>query len=234
MAFAVHGVDLVDFVVPQRNAVIRITVRRENIHGVSFDPKIPPFEFGGGPAVKSAYKLMQKRLPTHALAFFNRHHLLAKCFGIPCSVQTAHRRHHQHIPASTQKRRRSTQTKFFDFLVDGEVFLDVRAGGRDVGLRLVIIVVGYKVLYRVVGEKLLEFLIKLGGKGLVVAQDQRRTLHLLHHIGHSEGFPGPCNAKKGLLRLALQNSLGQGGNGGRLVSRRSVRTDQLKFHGRGT
>jgi hypothetical protein len=65
------------------------------------------------------------------------------------------------------------------------VLLDVGVGARDVGLRLVVVVVGDEVLDRVVGQKLAHLGVELRGQRLVVGDDQRRLLHLLDdHLRH--------------------------------------------------
>ena len=61
-----------------------------------------------------------------------------------------------------------------DLVVDGGVLLDVGVGRGDVGLGLVVVVVGDEVLDGVVGEELLELAVELGRQGLVVGEDQGR------------------------------------------------------------
>ena len=75
-----------------------------------------------------------------------------------------------------------------DLIVDGAVlfYKGIRVG--DVGLRLVVVIVGDKVLHGVVGEELLELLTELGGQGLVVGQDQGGPLDPLNDLGHGEGL----------------------------------------------
>ena len=57
-----------------------------------------------------------------------------------------------------------------------EFFLDVGVGARDVGLGLVVVVVGDEVLDRVVGEEALELAVELGGERLVGREDERGAL----------------------------------------------------------
>ena len=69
----------------------------------------------------------------------------------------------------------------------------------DIGLRLVVVVVGHEILHRVVGEEFLELGAQLGGQGLVVGQHQGGTLHLLDDLGHGEGLARAGDAQQGLL-----------------------------------
>ena len=55
-----------------------------------------------------------------------------------------------------------------DFVVDGEVFFDVFVSRGNIGLGLVVVVVGYEIMYRILGEKALELGIELCRQGLVV------------------------------------------------------------------
>ena len=55
-------------------------------------------------------------------------------------------------------------------------------------LRLVVIVVGYKVFHCVMWEKGLEFASKLGCQGLIVSNDQGRPLYLLDHLGNGKSL----------------------------------------------
>ena len=60
-----------------------------------------------------------------------------------------------------------------DLVVDRGVLLDVEVLGRDVGLGLVVVVVGDEVLDRVLGEELAELVAELRGQRLVVGDHQR-------------------------------------------------------------
>ena len=71
------------------------------------------------------------------------------------------------------------QAQAVDLLVDVGVLLDVGVVLRDVGLGLVVVVVGDEVLDGVVREELAELGVELGGQRLVVGQHQRRPLDLL-------------------------------------------------------
>ena len=90
------------------------------------------------------------------------------------------------------------------------ILFNISIRGRDIGFRLIIIVIADEKLHRVVGEKLPKFRAKLGGQRFIVGQHQGRSLHLLDDIGHSEGF-----ARAGDAQL---HSLGQFGDSLRLVA----------------
>ena len=84
-----------------------------------------------------------------------------------------------------------------DLVVDRGVLLDVEVLRRDVGLGLVVVVVGDEVLDLVLGEELAELVAELRGQGLVVGDHQRRPLDPLDHAGHRERLAGAGRAEQG-------------------------------------
>ena len=96
-----------------------------------------------------------------------------------------------------------------DLVVDRGVLLDIEVLRRDVGLRLVVVVVADEVLDRVVREELPELVAELGGEGLVVGDHQRRALDPLDHPGHRERLSSPGRAEQGLEALLGFEALGQ-------------------------
>ena len=98
--------------------------------------------------------------------------------------------------------------------------LDEGVGARDVGLRLVIVVVGDEILDRVFREEFLELGIELRGQRLVRRQDQGRALRLLDHLGHGEGLAGAGDAEQHLGAVVVVDALDEVLDGGRLVAGR--------------
>jgi hypothetical protein len=107
-----------------------------------------------------------------------------------------------------------------DLFVDERVLLDVRVGGRDVGLRLVVVVVADEVVDRVVGEELLELAVELGGQGLVVGDDERGTAELGDDVGDREGLARPGDAEQRLPPVSAAHALDELADGVRLIAGR--------------
>jgi hypothetical protein len=107
-----------------------------------------------------------------------------------------------------------------DLLVDRGFLLDERVGARDVGLGLVIVVVGDEVLDRIVGEEGLELPVELRGERLVGRQDQGRALRLLDDLGHREGLARAGDAEQHLVALQGLNAADELGDGPGLVAGR--------------
>ena len=99
----------------------------------------------------------------------------------------------------------------------------------DIGLGLVVVIIGDKIFHRVVGKKFLEFSAQLGGQSLIVGQHQRGPLDLFNDLGHGEGFARAGDPQKSLLVQAHLNAPGQGGNGLRLIAAGGIFRHDFKF-----
>ena len=148
------------------------------------------------------------------------HHLL-KILRLPQTIDAADRGHHDHIPP-LQQGRGSGQPQPVNLLVDGGVLFNEGIRMGDICLRLIVVVVRNKILHRVVGEELLEFLAQLGGQRLVVSQHQSGPLDRFNHLGHGIGLAGAGDTQENLLPKAVLDPLGQLGDGLGLVSGRGV------------
>ena len=105
-----------------------------------------------------------------------------------------------------EQRARRRVAHAVDLLVDRGFLLDIGVGARDVGFRLVIVVVGDEVLDRVVGKEALELAVELRGERLVRREDQRRALRPLDHLRHGEGLAGAGDAEQHLVALLLADA----------------------------
>ena len=83
------------------------------------------------------------------------------------------------------------------------LLLDEGVGAGEIGFGLVVIVVADEVLHGVFGEELLELGGKLGGQGLVVADDQRGPFRPRDDVSHGEGLAAAGNAEQGLVLKAF-------------------------------
>ena len=113
-----------------------------------------------------------------------------------------------------------------DAFVYRAFLLDIGVRPRDIGFGLVIIIIADEIFDRIVGEEALELAIELGRENLVGRKDQGRALQRFDHLGHGEGFAGPCYAEQHLILLAGQRALDQFGDRGALVARRFIIADQ--------
>ena len=115
-----------------------------------------------------------------------------------------------------------------DLVVDRRVLLDVGVGLRDVGLGLVVVVVGDEVLDRVVGQQLAELVGQLGGQGLVGRHHQGGPLQPLDQPGGRRGLAGAGRAEQHDVALAAPDPPLQVVDRLRLVAGRVEVADDLE------
>ena len=142
-------------------------------------------------------------------------------------VDAGHRGH-DHRVGTLQQRLGRRQPHLLDVLVDARVLLDVQVARRDVGLGLVVIVVGDEVLHRVLGEELAHLRVELRRQRLVGCQDEGRAAELGDDVGHGVGLARAGHPEQGLERQAVLDPLDQLGDCLRLVARRRERLMQLE------
>ena len=109
-----------------------------------------------------------------------------------------------------------------DVVVARAVLLDVEVGLGDVGLGLVVVVVGDEVLDRVGREELAELVAELRRERLVVGDHERRPADLLDDPGHRRGLAGAGRAEQRLVALARREPGGERLDRRRLVAGRRV------------
>ena len=83
-------------------------------------------------------------------------------------------------------------------VVDGEIFFDIGIGARDVGFRLIIVVIRDEIFDRVIGEEVFELLVELSGEGLVVGNDEGGLAIVRDDIGHGKGLAGAGDTEQSL------------------------------------
>ena len=119
-----------------------------------------------------------------------------------------------------------------DFIIDGGILLNIGVGRGDIRLRLVIIVVGYEIFYRILGKKFAQLGAELCGQRFIVREHQRRALGLLNDVRHSERLARAGNAHQRLLGQTVVDALHQFGHRLRLIACHLVGAVYLKFRHR--
>ena len=101
------------------------------------------------------------------------------------------------------------QAHLLDVLVYARILLYEQVAGRYISFRLVIIVIGYKVLDGIFRKELAHFSIELSRQRFVRRHDDRRTAQPRDHVSHGEGFAGPCHTQQRLERKTVLYSFNQ-------------------------
>ena len=193
--------DLLDLVAEEGDAVRRLLVRGLHLHHVALHAEAPAPEDRVVPDVLALDQLPEDVVAILLLPHFQDQHALAPLLGRAEPVDAGDRRDHDDVAAG-QERGRGREPQPGDVVVLRRVLLDVEVGLRDVGLGLVVVVVGDEVLDRVLGEELPELVAELRGERLVVRDDERRALDLLDRPRHRRRLPGPGRAEQGLKAVA--------------------------------
>ena len=105
-----------------------------------------------------------------------------------------------------------------NFIIDGGILLNIGVGRGDIRLRLVIIVVGYEIFYRILGKKFAQLGAELCGQRFIVREHQRRALGLLDDVRHGERLARAGNAHQRLLGQTVVDALHQFGYRLRLIA----------------
>ena len=124
------------------------------------------------------------------------------------TVDAGHRGDDDHVVALEQRARRR-MAHAVDLLVDRAFLLDIGVGARDVGFRLVVVVIGNEILHRVVGKERLELAVELRGERLVGREDERGPLRRLDHLGHGEGLARAGDAEQHLRAVVALHAFHQ-------------------------
>ncbi len=143
------------------------------------------------------------------------------------TIDARHRGNDDDVLAAFQ-RGHGLQSKAVKLFVDLRLFFDEEVVARNVGLRLVVVVVADEVRDGVMGEEVAELRVELGSQRLVVGQDEGRPLCLLDNVGDGERLARARRAQQRLELVAAIHPGHQPFDGHRLVARcREVRY-QLK------
>ena len=169
----------------------------------------------------------QQPLALDLLALLQRQGHPGVGFGRADAVDAGDRGHDDDVVALEQGARRGVAHPV-DLLVDARSLLDVGVGARDVGFRLIVIVVADEILDRVVGEERLELAVELGRQDLVRCQHDRRALHLRDDVRHGEGLARARHAQEHLVPLLPPQALDEVDDRLRLIAGRLELGNQLE------
>ena len=207
----VEVLDPLDLVPEQLHPVGALGVGGMDLEHLAADAEVAAREVGVVAHVLHPDELAQRRVAVDPLALLEQQHLLLVELGRADPEDAGDRRDDDHVLAREQ-RGRGRVPQPVDLVVDRRVLLDVEVLVRDVGLGLVVVVVGDEVLDRVVREELAELAAELRRQGLVVGEHERGPLDLLDHEPHRGRLARAGDAEQRLEALAGLDALGQRGD----------------------
>ncbi len=203
---------------------------REYVNGIPSYTKPSAGEIHLVPLIIDADQLPYDLVPVlyHAGAERDYHvHVIGRA---AYSVDTGNAGHNDNVPSLRKGRRRRKPEPVY-LIVYIRILLDVGIRRGNIRFRLIIIIIGYKILHRVLGEELLHLAVELACQGLIVGNDKRRLIQRRDDIRHGEGLAGARDPYKGLKLIARFKALHQLLNGLGLVARRPVFGMKSEFHG---
>src|SRR5262245_43815048 len=210
--------DRLDLVAEQVHAPGAVlVVRRKDVDGVAAHAKAAAVEVAAGALVLQRHQVGDELALVEAVAALDGEGHGRVGLDRADAVDARYRGDDDHVVALEQGARRR-MAHAVDLLVDGGFFFDIGVGARDVGLGLVIVVIGHEILDRVVGEERLELAVELRGQRLVGRKDQRRPLRRLDHLGHGVGLARAGDAEQHLVALVPIDPLDQFDDRLRLVA----------------
>ena len=185
-----------------------LVVRREHVDGVAAHAERAAEEVAAGALVLQRDQVGEQLALVDALAALERERHRRIGLDRADTVDARHRRDDDHVVAFQQRARRR-MAHAVDLLVDRGFLLDIGVGARDVGFRLVVVVIADEILDRVVGEEALELAVELRRQRLVGREDQRRALRALDHLRHGEGLAGAGDAEQHLHAVVALHAFDQ-------------------------
>ena len=225
----VEVLEALDLVAEQDRPERRLRVRGEDLQRVAADAERPAPERGVVAVVLEVDELAQELVAVDVGALDQRLQVVVVGVRRAEAEDRRHRGDDQHVAAREQRGRRGV-AQAVDLLVDRRVLLDVEVARGDVGLGLVVVVVGDEVLDGVLREVGAELVAELRGERLVVHEDQRRLLQPLDRRRHRHRLAGAGGAQQRRVAVALVDALRDRVDRRGLIGGRAV--DAVELEGR--
>ena len=184
-----------DLVAEEHRAVGGLGVGREDLERLPLDAEVAARDGRVVAGVLDRDELAQERVAVDVVAAAQQLHVALVDVGRAQAVDAGHRRDDDHV-AAREHRCGGGVAQAVDLRVDRGVLLDVEVARGDVGLGLVVVVVGDEVLDRVVGEVGPELVAELRRERLVVRDDERGPLDRLDRAGHRHRLAGAGRAQQ--------------------------------------
>ena len=155
----VDGAYRLNLLAPELDAHDGVVVGQVDVDRVAFHPEVAPVELHLVARVERVDQMSQQPVAPDVVAHLHLDHVAVEVLGVADAVEARHRRDHNHILAPRQQGRGGGEPQAVYLFVDGKVFLDIGIGRGDIGLGLVVVVVGDEILDGILGEEPLELVV---------------------------------------------------------------------------
>ena len=186
---------------PQLDAHGKIVIRRIDFDHIATNAERAAAQIFGA-LVLDFDELAQDGFARDLLALFKHQHHPEIRLGRADAINAGDGGDDDHV-AALEERAGGAHAELVELVVDRGFFFDEGVARRDVGLRLVIIVVAHEVLDGVLRKERLELVEELRGERLIVGEDDRGAIELLDHFRHRESFSRAGNAEEDLVTVAI-------------------------------
>ena len=149
----VDGAYRLNLLAPELDAHDGVVVGQVDVDRVALHPEVAPVELHLVARVERIDQMPQQPVAPDVVAHLHLDHVAVEVLGVADAVEARHRRDHNHILAPRQQGRGGGEPQAVYLFVDGKVFLDIGIGRGDIGLGLVVVVVGDKILDGILGEE---------------------------------------------------------------------------------
>ncbi len=205
----IEFVDQFHLVAEQRHPPGAILImRRENLDDVAAHAERAAEKIAAGALVLQRHQIGEQLALVELFAALDGEGHRRIGFDRADTVDARHRSDDDDVVALQQRPRRRV-AHAVDLLVDRGILLDIGVGARDIGFRLVVVVIADEIFDRVVGKETPELAVELRRQRLVRRQDQRRALRLLDHLGHGESLAGAGDAEQHLGAVVAPHAFDQ-------------------------
>ena len=221
--------DAVDLVTEELHPYgLVVGIGGENLHRVPPDTEHIALKGDIIALIADLDQLAQQLVKVPGLAWTEGDHHVGIINRVAQTINTGNRSHHNYVSAF-EETGCSAVTQALDLIVDGAVLFNKGVRMGNIGLRLVVVVIAYKILHRVFGKELLELAAELGRQGLVMGQHQGGPVQPGDDVGHGKGLAAAGDAQQHLLINAVLNAGHQAVYGLRLVAGGLILRNQLKM-----
>ncbi len=204
-----------------------LEVRGENLEHIAPRAEPSPLENGVVPFVLQGHQFPLELVRVDYRSLLDMYPQVAVGLGQTETVDAGNGGHDDYVvPLHEAEGRREAEP--VDFLIDGCVFFNIQVPRRNIGFRLVVVVVRYKVFNGVVREESLELTVELGGECLVMTDDEGGPLYLFDDLGHGKGLSGTGNPAERLEPVPGENPRGKRIYGLPLVAGRFIFRDNFE------
>ena len=99
--------------------------------------------------------------------------------------------------------------QFINLIINCRILCNIRITGRHISFRLIVVVIGNKVLYCIFREKLLHLPVQLCRQRLIMRNNECRLLHPLNNICHCKCLARTGNAHQRFKLVSLLKTFRQ-------------------------